>query len=180
MQSQLAPGGGKVLNDVRRLRERPADGDGPHEAATVVASLARSLVTGEYQPPRDPDGTRADDAPAPPLTRPAPAVTSRVLTGERARYADEVARLGVQAAEALAYAHGQGVLHRDVKPANLLLDTQGTLWVADFDPPEFRDFARAAGDFKKSLEIAPEDGPHPERPRLDSRQRLLTGRGRGS
>jgi WD40 repeat protein len=38
----------------------------------------------------------------------------------------------VQAADALAYAHGQRVLHRDVKPSNLLLDRQGTLWLTDF------------------------------------------------
>jgi tetratricopeptide (TPR) repeat protein len=38
----------------------------------------------------------------------------------------------VQAAEALAHAHAQGVLHRDVKPANLLLDAQGAVWVTDF------------------------------------------------
>ena len=43
-----------------------------------------------------------------------------------------MARLGVQAADALAYAHGQRVLHRDVKPSNLLLDRQGTLWLTDF------------------------------------------------
>src|SRR5262249_46384229 len=28
--------------------------------------------------------------------------------------------------------HRQGVLHRDIKPSNLLLDGQGTVWVADF------------------------------------------------
>jgi serine/threonine protein kinase/tetratricopeptide (TPR) repeat protein len=42
------------------------------------------------------------------------------------------ARIAAQAAEALAYAHSQGVLHRDVKPANLLLDRDGAVWVTDF------------------------------------------------
>ena len=44
----------------------------------------------------------------------------------------EIARLGLQAARALAYAHSCGVLHCDVKPANLLLDSHGELHIGDF------------------------------------------------
>ena len=47
-------------------------------------------------------------------------------------YWQSVARIGVQVADALEYAHKQGVQHRDIKPSNLLLDTQGTVWVTDF------------------------------------------------
>ena len=46
--------------------------------------------------------------------------------------AEDVARWGLQAAEALAHAHQRGVIHRDIKPSNLLLDPDGVVWLTDF------------------------------------------------
>ncbi len=47
-------------------------------------------------------------------------------------YLQTVAELGVQAADALEHAHQYGIIHRDVKPSNLLIDERGKLWVTDF------------------------------------------------
>lgn len=44
----------------------------------------------------------------------------------------ETARIGMEAARALAYAHGCGVLHCDIKPSNLFRDVDGALKIGDF------------------------------------------------
>ena len=44
----------------------------------------------------------------------------------------EIHRLFQQIAEALDYAHRQNVIHRDIKPDNILLDREGHVLLSDF------------------------------------------------
>ncbi len=77
--------------------------------------------------------TTAYGAAAAPSAETAPqARASTVRAPGDAAYFRRVAEWGVQAAEALEHAHQLGIVHRDIKPGNLMLDAQGKLWVTDF------------------------------------------------
>jgi serine/threonine-protein kinase len=65
------------------------------------------------------------------------------LERERQLPLDVALRIAIEAARALEFAHQHGVLHRDVKPENLLLTTDGSTMVADFG------IARPWGDVEK-------------------------------
>ena len=121
MQFIRGQGLDEVLRELRRLRA----GGTPTEPAAddLTASLADGLRTGVFAgAPIVP----AAKSPAP------PSETSALFTGPVSHYFRSITGLGVQAADALAHAHAQRVLHRDVKPSNLLLDRQGALWLTDF------------------------------------------------
>ena len=57
---------------------------------------------------------------------------TRWLTRRPAADQSKVRDVGVRIADALAAAHGRGVLHRDVKPANILIDAYDNPGLADF------------------------------------------------
>lgn len=78
------------------------------------------------------DHLRKTPRPAPPTaeTEDGEAITRQPT--DSTAFFRTVATIGVQAADALEYAHQMGVVHRDVKPANLILDGRDHLWVTDF------------------------------------------------
>jgi LCP family protein required for cell wall assembly len=54
------------------------------------------------------------------------------LRAENRQSVERIRSVGVRIADALAAAHAQGMLHRDVKPANILIDGYGNVALADF------------------------------------------------
>jgi LCP family protein required for cell wall assembly len=54
------------------------------------------------------------------------------LRADNKKSPERICSVGVRIADALAVAHAQGMLHRDVKPANILIDSYGNPGLADF------------------------------------------------
>jgi tetratricopeptide (TPR) repeat protein len=86
---------------------------------------------GDTVPPANPDATGPYVAQADsPASSPPPLSSSSLGSGSP--YFDAVARMVAEVADALDYAHQNGVIHRDIKPSNLLLSPQGRLSINDF------------------------------------------------
>ena len=54
---------------------------------------------------------------------------------------DRAVDYSIQIGKAMEYAHGQGVIHRDLRPSNVLVSSSGTLKVADFGTSRFLEIA---------------------------------------
>ena len=132
MQFIQGQGLDQVLAELRKLRPGPPVEDAaPVSRDTVsAASAAHSLLTGRFETAPAEAEAPADSVGSS-VRLPGQAEGTPPLRSGR-EYWRSVVHVGVQVGDALAYAHGQGVLHRDVKPSNLLLDARGNVWVTDF------------------------------------------------
>ncbi len=138
----------EVADAVRRIRRNRTRSmsDDPRPKDASVEVLADALLSGNFPATEIQDAASGEFEPL--RARPLAASSSIDASDSEIRlpgqsstkssadngsaYWDSVARIGIQVSEALQYASNEGVLHRDVKPANLLLDLKGTVWVADF------------------------------------------------
>ncbi len=110
----------------RRLIGRPEDAEVYVTEARILASLDHPNIVPVHDVGRTDDGL--------------PFVVSKFIEGcdlshklKESRFSHpSAAQLVSMVAEALHHAHRKGLVHRDVKPGNILLDTTGKPYVADF------------------------------------------------
>lgn len=127
----------KVLDP--ELAGDPVAGQRFCREARAAASITHEHVVAVHQVERAKDGTL-------------PYLVMQLISGEsleqRLEHASplplrEIVRIGMQTAQGLAAAHAQGLIHRDIKPGNILLESHG-------DRVKLTDFglARATEDVK--------------------------------
>ena len=110
----------------RRLVSRPEDADAYRTEARTIAGLDHPNIVPVY------DVGSTEDCPC--------FVVSKYIDGRTLAQriqanrpsTAEAAELTAAVAEALHYAHRTGLVHRDVKPSNILLDNDGKPFVSDF------------------------------------------------
>jgi eukaryotic-like serine/threonine-protein kinase len=142
MQYIAGHGLDRVINELRHFRRltgsKTNDGGDSDPFADSASSIAQRLCMGRFAASRNQaSGIRNQGSEGASARKrgPGPSEGDEIASlsdQSFSQYVRSVARLGIQVADALGYAHSQGVLHRDIKPSNLLLDAAGTIWITDF------------------------------------------------
>ncbi|MBL8695294.1 MAG: protein kinase [Planctomycetes bacterium] len=107
--------GSSLENVLRRLRSKPSEQLHGRHVGEIVGGGVAPTTRGSGNSTKGSSGAGSRGGP----------VWDRT-------YVETICRVLVQVADALEFAHQQGVLHRDVKPANILLRTNGSVVLTDF------------------------------------------------
>ena len=66
--------------------------------------------------------------------------SGRLYEGTEADCQRRIAEIAIQTLQGLEYAHSQGVIHKDIKPANILINSEGDVKLTDFGLASARNF----------------------------------------
>jgi serine/threonine protein kinase len=153
------------------------------EGRTLAALIDELRVEANAKPPADHSAAPASDSasPSPPsdvpglsaetLLSPSRPESANLPVHQRRGFFAQVARLGSEGAAALEHAHGLGILHRDVKPSNLMVDQRGSLWLTDFGLARFDEDDRLTrtGDLVGTLRYMSPEQAQARRAAVDHR-----------
>lgn len=122
------PGLDEVISQMRNMQKPGVHAKGPEVVSASAATASGTPTAVDWI-------SRTMGFPSPDATAGTTSETHGLSSSSLASgtgYFDTVARMVAEVADALDYAHAQGVIHRDIKPSNLLLSPVGRLSLNDF------------------------------------------------
>lgn len=170
--------GQSLAEVIRDLRQQAAVRRAPKGSANAPASGSRPSVspvesTGPYLPQSEAVQSAAPSVPTQSVGTRVTSVSALATSysTDHNSFYRTVARLGIQVAEALEHAHEYGVIHRDIKPGNLMVDAHGHLWVTDFGLAQFQTDANLtqSGDLLGTLRYMSPEQASGQRVAIDHR-----------